>query len=471
MSASLNLRVVQLAKTAWAQAATDLIVEKVAHPIEEASDGDIQLSVKRQVVEAGNSSGTVSTDQLHRHLEKATGFQRGSKRVDNIGLLVADAYQPRPDFFGLMFDSKFSPSFEDPWASTPREGCAVFLGGIEAGRSSKQARLDEALYTAIHELAHVFNIQHSDPPSYMAQSAGLPQAFNLSDRKFTEQERKLLAQCSTSKHIWPGGSAFEDLGTLVAANASTLSLAQTDLRLEVGVSQDSFWAFEPVELDVVLRLGTHARAPVAIRDKLDPGYHEFKIWIEEPSGERRIYRTPKHFCGTKRNISLLPGGAFKRDITLFGESGAYTFRTAGRHRVWVTLALSHRKFLISNQVEIEVRPERPDDRYFAAASGLLRRDPVAQLLFHRELDRSRRRWLGVLEEFCIAFPRRPSTAMIRYALGCSLTRHADALRAAGRASGAVTRASRMHLKAAAARKQIGDYRCQRAERHLAAAIG
>lgn len=466
MSAALALQVARLSQSALALQATQLIVQQVARPVEQASASDIQLRVTESTEDFGDAQGPLSMDRLHRCLEQATGFQRGRDKVERIGLLVADAYEPRPDFFGLMFDADFSPSFGNPWATTPREGCAVFVGGIESRRSANKARLDEVLYTAIHELAHVFNIQHSEPPSYMAQSADRSQPFDLETCRFNRLECDLLAQCSTSRHIWPGGSAFGDLGLLASANAPVPAADADPLRLEIGISQSSFWAFEPVELDVSLRSAANAQGRSAVRDMLDPGYREFRIWIEEPDGRRRFYRAPKHFCRTRRRITLQPEDSLTRDITLFGESGAYTFRVAGVHRVWASFAVSPHRTLESNRLEVEVRPLRTGDSYCAAAADLLCRPAVARLLFHRELGRSRRNWLGALSDFCSAFPRQPGTAMVRYGMGRALARCAEALNVVGHGSASTTRQARAHLRAAAKRAQLGDYRRWRAERCL-----
>ena len=65
--------------------------------------------------------------------------------MTQIGLLLAGQYQPRPDFFGLMFDEDFVPGTSNPWVSTPREGCAVFLTPISARRSGGDF-IDEVIY-------------------------------------------------------------------------------------------------------------------------------------------------------------------------------------------------------------------------------------------------------------------------------------------------------------------------------------
>jgi len=106
------------------------------------------------------------------------------------------------------------------------------------------------------------------------------------------------------------------------------------------MSRRSFFYFEPVELDVVLSAPSSANRSFRVPDCIDPGYGAFRIWIEEPSGERRIYRSPRIYCAHDELIFVGPKKPFRRDISIFGESGGFTFRRAGVHKVWAEFALS-----------------------------------------------------------------------------------------------------------------------------------
>ena len=75
-----------------------------------SSGGDIRLNLIRK---EGNLyadfGGNLTSAQLHIALEATTGRQWNKQQISNIGLLIADGYSHRPDFFGLMFDSDFNP--------------------------------------------------------------------------------------------------------------------------------------------------------------------------------------------------------------------------------------------------------------------------------------------------------------------------------------------------------------------------
>lgn len=277
------------------QEAVNALTTAISSPFAVGSAGDLVL--KPRVVDGtaladANLPVSVGSDMLHSALEAVTGRQRREKQVSRIGLLLAGEYEPRPGFFGYMFDEAFVPGSSDPGELTPREGCAVFLSAIDRKRQGGDF-IEEVIYTSVHELGHVFNQQHSSPQSFMATSADELNPFKTATCAFNPHEQALLSKCSASRFIWPGGSAFGDLGDLgpgLAAPADAENAPNT-LSLTVSFARDAFWPFEPVEMDVALSVteGDSQWVP----DYLDPGYEDFVIWIEDPSGERRRYRSPR----------------------------------------------------------------------------------------------------------------------------------------------------------------------------------
>lgn len=467
MTTKLNLHVGALTTKGGTDAALQRVLQEVAPKIEEASGGDIQLRVINRgtvTMPGWGTQGEVGSEVLHKALERMTGDQVGVKDIQNIGILVADRFEPAPNFFGLMFDDAFQPTGSSPWKRTPREGCAVFLGGIEDGRAPEN-RLDETVFTAVHELAHVFNIQHGQRPSYMLQSARFGQV-PLDEARFSQGECNLLAQCSHSDHIRPGGSAFDNLADLANAPGPTRPARAPSPTLTLKLDRSRFFAFEPVELDVELANPTRSR--VAVPDALDAGYASFRLWIEEPDGSRRFLRSPRHYCSPRGQLEMLPGTTFNRDISLFGESGGYTFRRAGIHRVWATFEVAPGRTVTSNEVQAVILARSPGDPFFQHASGLLGQGQVARLLYYRRMSTARWKALTALQEFCATYPRHPSSAMVQYCVGRALARAVidRPSRAAGKAT--MTQQARENLKAAAGRKQLGQHRQQRAEQSLAA---
>lgn len=417
MTVELNLIISVLDRTADISPA--LISELSLHIAEEFSNGsygDIKLNVMQSSIEFDSSySGAITPFKLHRALERVVGRQK-SGRVKNIGLLIADRFYHRPKYYGLMFDQDFDPSGMDRAAVTAREGCAVFLGGISDGRESKQEALTEFMFTSVHELGHVFNLQHVPEPSYMAQSAIYPQAFGKNDWKFTHNHQLLLSQCSVSNNIMPGGSRFGRVGTYVAANTDNEKHHEEGIDLFIGLSQSEFWAFEPVELDVTIQLSGTDQSVFKLPDEVDPGYSNFKIWIEEPTGERRLYCSPRHYCSSGQEISVTKNMPFRRDISIYGESGGYTFDTTGIHKIQVEFIIHGSGVIFSNVVEANIKQALLGEQYYSEIRGMYTSREIAQMLYHRELPHKNGLGINRLLGFLDVYDAEVSSVMARLAL-------------------------------------------------------
>ncbi|MEQ1515124.1 MAG: hypothetical protein ABL931_01390 [Usitatibacteraceae bacterium] len=465
MSISLNLGVAILGDAAGAATrVAKSIVESIAEPFDRFSGRDIRLKpylFKQDM--PGDFSGPMSNIMMHTALEAVTGDQTRQTDIKNLGLLIADSYEYRDDFLGLMFDMDFEPSGSNIGALTAREGCALFLEGINQVRSGEDF-FREALYTAVHEVGHVFNLQHSDPPSFMAQSASEKNAFRFNTSTFNPFESTLLAQCSKSEYIRPGGSAFGNLGPLGGALEYTeedAANAKVKFELRVRMSHEAFHAFEPVELDVELSLAEPKVKRAVIPDKLDPGYEEFVIWIEEPDGARRRYQSPQHFCGQKKTVTLATNSSVKRDINIFGERGAYTFRKCGVHRVWVTFKASSRQVVRSNVVECCVLPWVTEGEFNLQGQKLLSTRSIAKLLYHRRFVPRRMQTLARLIDFCTAFDNRPSVHFARYSIGRALVDKARRASKRNLPVAAIVRQANEILKKSSRSPHLGDHRQSR----------
>jgi hypothetical protein len=326
---------------------------------------------------------SVPTDMLNLQaaLRLLIGNQPPDPQPRRAGILLADRFAPRPSLLGLMFDVGFTPG------DRAREGCAIFLDAIHAQRADEgpAAYANEVRFTCMHELGHVFNLWHQPQPLNYLSSSGEP-GFPPSAHQFSALHRRYLQQDAPAlrEFIAPGGT---DFGRRIpgfpseqvphAENGSSVD----DSWLEIRGPIHPFAYFEPVELE--LSLHTRRIRPSAWPDQLDPGYDNFAIWIEEPAGERRRYRSLKHFMPNSGQIHVSKQEPFRRDISLFGESGGYTFRRAGVHRVWVTFNASARRHLRSNVIEIEVLNHPMRDKIWRRSQEVLTRGGVASLLFYR----------------------------------------------------------------------------------------
>lgn len=335
-----------------------------------------------------------------------------------VGLILADRWDPRDTVFGIMFDESFMG--EDG----PREGCAVFLDRIFADRigdgHDDDAYAREVRFTAMHELGHVFNLWHQDTPtSYLSRSGG--RAFPQDLHEFNEHHQEYLRLDSPESrpHLEPAGSAFGDRPNgfppgkdpLHGKNEPVLG-GGAELRIS-GPSRP-FWYFEPIELEVTLRAtgGRSSTWP----DEIDPGYGSFTIWIEEPSGERRRYRSVKHFANNVARLRIQPRRPFTRDISIFAESGGYTFRDVGVHRVWATFDASRSRRLRSNTIELELKPQKPEQDRFRQLQATLTHSSVASLLYYRSGKVTAPDQRAVAHVLSL-FPNTVSAAGLRYAIG------------------------------------------------------
>jgi hypothetical protein len=409
------------------EAPSTITPDFIAEVFRAGSSGDIQLGVDASRMTAPLANGVTESFayDLHAATRTLTG-NLGEGPVRTIAVLYADRYGPYKDALGLMFDRGFvtdddpgGPSFK----AVPREACAVFLGAIAAARETESERRREAQFSTIHELGHVFNLQHANStPNYLATSPAT-RAFGVNEAfDFIEDHKKLLASCSMNPAVYPGGSVFGDTSPLAPTNRpQRVRLAPP--RLRIGMHRDHFFFWEPIELDVELRVSP-GNDRVRIPDEIDPGYTSFAIWIEEPAGERRRYRSPRHYCNAGRSRWIETGVPLRRDISIFGESGGYTFRRAGLHRLWVELRLARTLTVRSNVVEVDVRsPARARSIDLEIGHALTRRESRV-LLYHR-LERFGGRATALLTRLAAEHPRAAVTPTLHYVIGRALLAASD----------------------------------------------
>lgn len=443
---------------------TLLTGETIPQLFARSSANDIALTLDAAPLARDLNPGRLVVDSLdlHEGLRTLTKNPTTPGPVSRIGVVFARKYRPNDAVLGVMFDRGFATDDDQQtgFHGVAREGCAVFVDAIAAYRQDDSTAIaNEIRYTTLHELGHVFNLEHLAGRNCMATSSD-DGPYDGGHYQFAEKHAGFLRSCSRHKCLQPGGTDYGDRAEINqsfppnANNAPPYRVGQSALRLEISLTQSSFWYCEPVELEIAVRLpGRHGRR--RIPDAVDPGYANFTIWIEEPTGERRIYRSPKFFCSAPRQRSIAPGEPFERDVSIFGEAGGYTFRREGVHRVWATLRVSENLVLASNVVECELRPPAPRFRRFARLQPLLTK--AGRLLYYRSaLDLGRAREL--VTRVAEIAPRTATAAASRYALGravAQLAERRDDPRLAREASNILSRASESaHLGAHSARRAI-----------------
>lgn len=426
------------------------------------SHGDIQLSVNPTHLGQPLFPGPdayLALD-LHQATLALTKNPMGPQ-AQRIAVLFANFYAPHPGVFGMMFDRGFA-TWDDPntapiLTNMPREGCAVFLGGIASLRSGAQAE-QEALFTTVHEMGHLFNLQHVSLPSFMATSQPNapypPGAF-----AFIPPQQGILSQCSKSPFVWPGGLPFagdNNWSQGAMRPDSNMAEGQFGLELVLGSARHEFWPFEPIELEIEVRVAAGIRRSFFIPDRVDPGYPEFVIWLENPRGERCRYQSPRHYCGVNKRRKIAPDRPFKRDISIFGQAGGYTFSTSGIWRVWAEFQIGNGRRLQSNRIELNVLPRSPAPSYERAFHRLAQAKSAA-LLYHRLLRPSTQAVVELVEQANDPASEVP-VGGIEYALGRAL-----ATSSRKRAPRDHTEASEF-LKRARDRKDLGATQRRHADR-------
>ena len=447
--AELDLRITELGPVLF-PARVDEFAGLVRSYFESASGGEISLTVSRKkVLEAEVESSGVGAFELHEALHEITGNKAnqgaGAESTDqlikNIGLIFAGSYAPFPPnalqpegILGVLFDRGFKPdgslfndnSNQEFFAEVPREGCAVFLDEIERVRGGKVDDPElsaEVFYTMLHELGHVFNLGHIDAPDQlMGETSPGAKAHPIKDfgkgiYDFTEEQRAHLKLCSKRIEVHPGGTDYGILGGLAVPPGSSFLKAQSradePLKLHIDLQPREFYAVEPVELDLRLSCSRSHQYSV-VPDALDPGYENFVIWVEDSLGERRRYRSPKHFCTPGKSRRIVPGEPFRRDISIFGESGGYVFQRAGVHRIWVEFAINRQRKLRSNVIECEVLPYLRASEAERRRLDLLRR--AGKELYYRK-GRPDARGVTALSEVTASFKDSWTSSAAVYAMG------------------------------------------------------
>jgi len=349
-----------------------------------SSNQDIQLQFDYSglAVPFPSNGNLVPAYHLHLATRSLTKNPTSPSLVDHIALLFCGTYAGAPSALGVMFDRGFV-TYDDPNvgpSAVPREGCAVFLDAIlqfliSNGVDPHSEYQAKAIFAVIHELGHVFNLQHeSSTPSFLIDSpqpGPQPQAY----WQFTGQQQWFLSKCSSSRGIHPGGRPFGDLGDLAPLSSGSAFLdskgRNPDLEIEIMTSQNEFFRCEPIELQFEVRLRKDSRSDEAkVINEFDPGYASFAIWIKDPAGDIRKYRSTKHFCEGTSSVKIGKHDSFQRDVSIFGQSGGYTFQSSGSHLLWITCKARGGKIIKSNELDVFVLPQprrgaRLQERYRA----------------------------------------------------------------------------------------------------------
>lgn len=381
------------------------------------TEGELKIVLKRHVVEF-DPHGCMSA-RLHDVAASVLPSAPG-RPTNDIALILASSWLTSSvRLFGLMFDF----DGEEPALGTqmtsrgiPRQACAVFLDAFDAG--------DEAamVHTAVHELGHVFNLQHD-----LSQSSFMGDSTMLTGFNGDDGERLKAAAQGYWDHA-PGGANFaiSDFGGPRRASGARAAL---NLVLEAMPEKSHYLLGEPVVLDIELR--STRRGEAVVPDELDPGYPTLRIWYRTPLGETRLYRSRNVYCRARGPRRRLAAGSSLRNnpkISL-GRFGS-TLTTPGEYRVYAEFGGVRGRFgrvVRSKEARFEIHAPRTAADF--EISSVLRLPGVAACVVDKggQLRWRERRALG---ELLRKHPRHSALRYVRYALASYYHR----VRARGRAA-------------------------------------
>lgn len=187
---------------------------------------------------------------------------------------------------------------------------------------------------------------------------------------------------------------------------------KSGIRLKISMSQDEFFYFEPVELDVRITCGGTETIP----DRVDPSHETFAIWITKPDGERFRYRPGKSVCAPMKHRTISRRSSFQRDISIFRQGCGFTFSTPGCYKVQLVFELSKNLVILSNEICCEVKKPNPSLKLYSEMKRAFSSMEAIRFLRYKRLLPSKE-VIQNLEQFAESNRSAPSAAAVHYALG------------------------------------------------------
>jgi hypothetical protein len=404
MASPLRLHVVSVGSTRIPR--LDALVDGI--PLElwfsQATGNKLQIHVQQHPPISGPE--ICNGADLNRILRLTLG-DSNTRPVEDIALIFCGWWARSTGLLGVMFDYDGTDERLGSFASDggiPREGCAVFVNAVG------QANLKKQIFTAIHELGHVFNLQHDDTEnSFMATNRDDIFQFNDQDCEH------LVAAARGNFFYAPGGANFGD-----SASPALFSSGKTQktkrCTLEVRLGKLAYLMGEPVVLD--LELKPKSDVPVFVPNTLDPGYRDFNIWIQNELGERYLHRPPHVFCLTvKDTIEVSSKRPLKNNPRIFIKSPGPNFDKPGIYQLWAEFQWRRNKttsLIRSNTVGLEVlAPSSLIEEKISAAF----RQPQIALFLSNKGGTLRLQLRRLLYSLIKEVPRHHALQYSRYALG------------------------------------------------------
>lgn len=428
----------------------------------EGSPHDINLTFDISRLAKGNiGSNYYGLYDLNKALDNLLKID-GTISPNAIGLIFAHCFKDETGVYGMMFDGGFRGG-GDSYKKVQRQGCAVFIDAINKNFPNNAANAkDQMVFTAIHELGHVFNLWHIEDPnslSFMSQSDP-GNLYGHNAYHFHGDHIKFLARCSFDEHVKPGGSNWGDRGTGYTGETEGYKNAgrrPTGIEMLIDIEPREFFRFEPIQMDLLIRSKPGTSRSKTIPRQVDPGYDNFIIWITDPNGERRRYKPTAMYCKNFQTINISPDTPYSRDITLFGQRGGYTFHETGVHRIQVVFRLSDYEALHSNEIEVNVLSEVIRDRACEDLYAALAVPPVAEMMFYKNGDITSSA-VKHAKEIVARYHRTSAAAGFHYAFGRAVLRRSENTLTERQSKKDLIRMALLHLNRALDHSSLSSHR-------------
>lgn len=313
--------------------------------------------------------GRLTLGDLHAIMTQHRGTDRPGDA--SVYALVATQDADDPGTLGIMFDFDSEAAGVSDENGVPREGFAIFA---DAHRSLAGGVEREMLLTAAHELAHCFNIHHTDWDGSTFLSDSTIESYSMTDSvrwklspqslaHLTAHPRRLVLMgpgslpfgCEMQAHLDLHKSVPSESYVVVDAarldeirrrvdvdkeatvrglpSGASARRSASPLRLELKPGKASYELAEPVTLiATVTNTGTVA-APVT--PLLRPSFGFLRLGIrKEGSPDALPFRTLELAEGRGRAFeTLAPGESIEEECPIFFGATGWTFTQPGRYVV------------------------------------------------------------------------------------------------------------------------------------------
>lgn len=373
-------------------------------------------------VVAAAPGGSWSDAELHNAMVNHFSLWREMPQW-KVWLFHARLHDMGPGLLGIMFDQR----------GLQRQGCAVFYEGL--GGTRPQA-LRNQLFTCVHELGHCFNLFHSFHKQYMTPPMpnrpmalswmNYPWRFPTGEAAFWSTFAFQFDDLETihlrhgfRDNVIMGGNPFGTGAALDRDDFATPDEDTSGLRFELR-SPRAYRLGEPVVVEFKLSVDG-AKARTAQRH-LHPDAGGVRLAIQKPGGMVVIHDPVMDKCMHPETVLLDASKPAIYDSAYigYGKQGL-TFDSPGTYRLRALYAVGDGSILVSNTLEIRVRPARTEADEDVAE--LLMGDEQGTLFYLLGSDSPHlAEGNEKLQEAIDTYPSHPLTMYARLALGFNAAR-------------------------------------------------